>query len=443
MLLFNGQKALQPELLIATFPPVVHPEKNPNHRITESRGSLMRRLSACVLAIAVLSPFAARAQTPAEAMPPPPPPPPPPPAAVVAPPPAAVEVVPVAAPAAPPAKTWKDFLLIEGLVDAYYQYNFTGSNSLVPPSGGRNFDVNSNTFTLNYAKLGIGVNPEPVGLRIDLGYGATGALINAANPADASAEAFLVEQAYATIAPGVTPGLTLDFGKFVTTAGAEVIEANKNWLYSRSLLFFNIPLLHTGIRATYAASKVLILQASVVNGWNGTGIATDVSKDKTYGVSINYTAPTGTNVIATGYFGKGEALFPPPGGTSTASPDTRVVGDLVVAHTVGALALNLNVDYVNDKAAGYDNFIGAALMGHYTVSDNLTATLRAEYLKVSSDLKLFEVTAGVGLPVGGHYEFRLELREDHANVATYDPDVMGNAQDKDQFTGTGAFLAWF
>ena len=38
------------------------------------------------------------------------------------------------------------------------------------------------------------------------------------------------------MAPAPIP-LTLDFGKFYTTAGAEVIEANKNWLYSRSILF--------------------------------------------------------------------------------------------------------------------------------------------------------------------------------------------------------------
>ena len=48
----------------------------------------------------------------------------------------------------------------------------------------RSFDVNANTFTLNYAKVGIGVNPDPVGLRLDLGYGATGSIINAAYPPD-------------------------------------------------------------------------------------------------------------------------------------------------------------------------------------------------------------------------------------------------------------------
>ena len=58
----------------------------------------------------------------------------------------------------------------------------------------------------------------------------------------------MVEQAYGEIAlPG---NLTLDFGKFTTTAGAEVIEANKNWLYSRSFLFNVIPFVHTGVRAT-------------------------------------------------------------------------------------------------------------------------------------------------------------------------------------------------
>ena len=77
---------------------------------------------------------------------------------------------------------------------------------------------------------------------------------------------FLIEQAFGEISlPG---NLTVDFGKFVTTAGAEVIEANKNWLYSRSILFNVIPLVHTGVRAGLKVSDQLSLQASVVNGWN-------------------------------------------------------------------------------------------------------------------------------------------------------------------------------
>ena len=118
-----------------------------------------------------------------------------------------------------------------------------------------------------------------------------------------------MQQAYATFAP--VKGLTIDFGKFVTTAGAEVIEANKNWLYSRSIAFFNIPLLHTGFRAGYKVNDMFSLQASVVNGWNGVGIAPDITGAKTYGASVNVTVPGGLNIIGTTYIGKNEPLTPP------------------------------------------------------------------------------------------------------------------------------------
>jgi hypothetical protein len=404
------------------------------------------RLSACVLAVAVLSPFAARAQTPPPGAPPAAPPPeapPPPPAAVVLTPP---PPPPAAAPAAPPAKTWKDLITVEGLVDTYYMWNFTGTTSLTPPIGVigvRSFDVNSNTFTLNYAKVGIGVNADPVGLRLDLGYGATGALINAAYLPEttgntAQSLAFIAQQAYATIAP--VTNLTLDFGKFVTTAGSEVIEANKNWLYSRSILFFNIPLLHTGVRATYKISDALTLQASVVNGWNGTGIVPDITAAKTFGVSANITVPgVGTNIIATGYFGKGEAVS-----ATAASTDTRLLADLVVAHTIGPLGLNLNFDYVTDKAAGIDGFVGVAVMGHYSISDKVSATARFEYARNGdpTHVKLIEGTVGLGVPLGGRFEFRPEVRVDNASVVNFDI-VAGVPQDKTQVTATGAFLAWF
>jgi Putative beta-barrel porin-2, OmpL-like. bbp2 len=228
------------------------------------------RLRACLLAIAVVVPVRAFAQTPpppADATPPPPPPavvvtpapaPAPPPTVVVAPPAAPAVVV---APAAPSPK-----FVFGGLVDTYYLYNFTlpsGANSLsfAPPIAlpmgpsaavGRAFDTQANSMTLALAKLTMNASLDVVSLQLDLGYGSVGTIIN--NSVDGGSPfvptpiggAFLVEQAFGEISlPG---NLTLDFGKFTTTAGAEVIEANKNWLYSRSLLFNAIPLLHTGLR---------------------------------------------------------------------------------------------------------------------------------------------------------------------------------------------------
>jgi hypothetical protein len=346
--------------------------------------------------------------------------------------------------AAPAAASWKDLITVEGLADAYYQYNFTGGpGSLVGPIGQRNFDLNSNTFTLNYAKVAIGINADPVGLRLDLGYGATGLLINGANPADASSDPFLVQQAYATFAP--VKGLTIDFGKFVTTAGAEVIEANKNWLYSRSIAFFNIPLVHTGLRVNYKVNDMLSLQGSVVNGWNGVGIAPDVTGDKTYGVSANVTLPTGTNIVGTGYFGKNEAFFDTATMMGAVSPDTRILIDLVVAQTMGPLGLNLNFDYIKDEGAGYNDTVAVSLMGRYGINDSVALAARGEYwsnaIPGSDRVSQEEVTVGAAFPMGGRLELRAEVRADFASVDIF-PDKDGNATGN-QVTGTVAALAWF
>ncbi|HET6282210.1 MAG TPA: outer membrane beta-barrel protein [Polyangia bacterium] len=407
------------------------------------------RLPVCAFALALLCPLAALAQpapadpnAPAAApgvppagtpMPPPPPPPmPPAPVVVAAPPPA---------PPAPPAKTWKDLLIVDALVDAYYQVNLTSGDSRTPTASPspviavRSFDTNSNAFTLNYTKIGLGVNPEPVGLRIDIGYGATGLAVNGnGNP-------FLIQQAYATMAAGM---LTLDFGKFMTTAGAEVIEANKNWNYSRSILFFNIPLVHTGVRATLKLSPELIAQVSIVNGWNGQGFEPDINAGKTFGVSINYTVPNGPNIIATGYFGK-----------EFGSSDTRILGDLVVAHTIGDMGLNLNIDYITDKAASIDNWFGLAAMLRKPINDNLVLALRGEYAQNGGDLtkyKLYEGTVTAAIPMAGRYEIRVEARGDFSDQMIFNAQPMmispsgftlGMPDKKQQFTALLAFLAWF
>ena len=95
--------------------------------------------------------------------------------------------------------------------------------------------------------------------------------------------------------------LTLDFGKFYTTAGAEVIQANKNWLYSRSFLFNNIPLVHTGARANLKVNDMLSLQASLVNGWNDDP---DFNAWKTVGFSATITPAPIATIVATTYIGK-------------------------------------------------------------------------------------------------------------------------------------------
>ena len=119
---------------------------------------------------------------------------------------------------------------IGGLVDGYYDYFSTKSDGQY-----RNFDTSHNAFTLNMAELWVAKTPasdSPVGYKIRLNYGpAASNLIAFAEPGGPLVN---VEEAYGSYLAGKAQ---IDFGKFVTNAGAEVIEAKDNWNYSRSLLF--------------------------------------------------------------------------------------------------------------------------------------------------------------------------------------------------------------
>ena len=111
-----------------------------------------------------------------------------------------------------------------------------------------------------------------------------------------------------------------------------------------------------------------------------------------------------------------------------------MLADLVVAQTIGPLGLNLNFDYVTDKDAGIDGFTGVAVMAHYSVSDKLTASARFEYARNGdpTHVKLIEGTFGLGVPLGGRFEFRPEVRVDNASQPNFDPlDAGGTAPGQD------------
>ncbi|HVV15563.1 MAG TPA: outer membrane beta-barrel protein [Polyangia bacterium] len=414
------------------------------------------RLRACTFALAAVLPLRAFAQTPppppaatdvppAAAMPPaekpvaePPAVPPSAPAVMATP---SVPVPPPAAPAAPaPKLTWG------GLVDTYYLFNFTrnGANTLLAPGiaapmgvvlPNRVFDNSSNSFELALAKVSLNAAMDVVSFQLDMGYGTDGTVINGGSAA--SGPSFLLEQAFGTIT--LPANLTLDFGKFVTTAGAEVIEANKNWLYSRSFLFGVIPFVHTGVRANLKVSDQLTLQASLVNNWGGTSTP-DNNAWKTIGLSASITASPMVSAVITAYFGK-EAT---QGMMASTPGDLRVLIDAVGAFTINdKFGLNLNIDYIkayDDVAADY--MIGAALMGRYVVSDHLYLAARGEFLSTHIDAAshtttVEEGTVMVGLPVGKNFELRPEIRADFSGDAVYT-----NGK-KNEFTAEAAALTFF
>jgi hypothetical protein len=273
---------------------------------------LWQPAAAATLAIA----FAAGAQTPAT----------PAPAATPAATPAAD--TPAAAPAAPAAPTWSVGPMdLSGFIDGYYSFNV---NQPTDANNGQqndlyNFNDKTDQFNLSAAKLTLNHDPDPVGAHIDFIYGRTNDLINAAPTNSSSADQLnYVEQAFMSLKPPKAKGFELDFGKFVTSAGAEVIEAKDNWNYSRSLLFVNaIPYWHFGARTSLPVSKTDTIGFQLVNGWNNvsknqgglTGGLTNALVKPKYSWFVNYYVGPENNNTAYGLRSliDSTVLLTPPG----------------------------------------------------------------------------------------------------------------------------------
>ena len=128
---------------------------------------------------------------------------------------------------------------VGGLVDGYYQWYSTKQNGLY-----RAFDQSHNAFTVSIAEVTAKAPAadSPIGYKIRMNFGEASHVYTPAADTDYK----YIEEAYGRLMAGKA---TIDFGKFVTNAGAEVVEAKDNWNYTRSLLFqLTIPVYHAGIR---------------------------------------------------------------------------------------------------------------------------------------------------------------------------------------------------
>ena len=154
-------------------------------------------------------------------------------------------------PAATPAPTGLAGLLgpttLSGFVDVYYGYN--SNQPIGRTSAFRNFDINSGQFGLNMIELVADKAPDAtasrVGYHVALGFGqamnwyqsiSPPSLDSSFRPTESNFDQYLKEGYLEYLAP-VGKGLQINVGKFVTPAGAEVIETKDNWNYSRGLLF--------------------------------------------------------------------------------------------------------------------------------------------------------------------------------------------------------------
>jgi hypothetical protein len=357
--------------------------------------------------------------------------------AAAAPAPAAAAAAVPAAPAAPAAPTGLAGLLgpttLSGFVDVYYGYN--ANQPSIRQNQLRNFDINSGQFGLNMIELIADKATDPtsrVGYHVSLGFGQAMNLVNSTEVGPGAVpgtsisnfDQYLKEGYLEYMAP-VGKGLKIDVGKFVTNAGAEVIESKDNWNYSRGLLFaFAIPYFHFGTRATYTFSDKVSLGTWIVNGWNN---SIDNNTGKTTGFTLTLNPTKKFSVIENYYVG--------PEHNNYNGAFRHLLDTVITYNPTAKLSLMANYDY------GHDHFVAAAvppfvvgpravwsgLAGYvkYAPNDKYAIALRGEYFDDNQGFatgtaqELSEYTITFQRMLAGKLMSRLEFRRDTSDTPTF------------------------
>jgi len=326
-------------------------------------------------------------------------------------------------------------LSLSGLLDGYYSFGLnhpgSGINQL------RNFDVRANQFGLNMGKLTAEYARGPFATRFDVGGGRAFDMMNGSD----TAPRFLrnVEQAFASFTPPRARGFKLDFGKFVTSAGAEVIETNMNWNYSRSLLFsLGIPYYHFGLRTAMPLTKHFSAGLQVANGWNNVD-------DNNSGKTIGFTGTVTVNRITwthNYYFGPEKA---------DTNRGFRHLYDTTVLVAVNRFtSFYINYDYGLDRRleGGSDHWMGIAGAARFILTPKIALAPRLEWFNDANGFSTGTAQRIKEVTLTGEYLFipgvigRLEYRRDWSNVPFFQRGSIPDAS-KNQTTLLGGLILSF
>ena len=403
-----------------------------------------RHISIGLFAFLLLAPTVARAHAqdsvPAATTPPPSAPP----AATATPAaPAAAPSLTISAPAAAPEPAFlsKSYISVSGILDGYY--NFDANHPDDGDTQLRNFDIRANTVSLTEAKIVLAHDPAPFGIRADVGFGSALDVMHPSNPSGTGLK--YVEQMFVSLKPTKWKGFQADFGQFVTSAGAEVIESADNWNYSRSLLFaLAIPYYHFGLRTSMPVTSTITAGVQVVQGWNN---IFDNNSGKTIGI---------TAVQAKKYYTLSGNYYVGPENNNTDHGYRNLIDSTLLLTPTAKFNAYINYDYGQNRNANATNtgigslehWQGIAGAAHLQATSKITATVRAEYFSdpngFSTGLvqKLNEVTLTGDYLVHTGILVRAEYRHDDSNqqyFVQHDNPTLA----KDQSTFELSLIAFF
>ena len=314
----------------------------------------------------------------------------------------------------------KDTLGLSIYLQGGYNFNFRNPDSGTNEQ--RIFDQKANSFLIDLAQIQF-LKDAPVGglgYKLKVSLGETAKFIHSAGLGGPNDVVDLTEAYINYVAP-LGSGIKLQFGKFVTYHGAEVIEARDDFNYSRSFLFnYAIPFTHTGFMAGYTFSKAFSANVYVVNGWD---VTNDNNKGKTFGTSFVVT-PVEPFSMNFGF------MYGPE--QSHHSTNYRFLFDWVgTFKATKNLTFVVNTDYASEEqdplnGGRNSRWFGVAGYAKYDFTDWFSTTIRAEYfddkdgVRTGIAQKVKEITITPEFKIVKNLLLRPEYRHDWSNKDGFD-----------------------
>ena len=314
----------------------------------------------------------------------------------------------------------KDYLGLSIYLQGGYTFNFRNPDS--GTNRQRIFDQDANSFLLDLAQIQF-AREAPlggVGYKLKLSFGETAKYIHSTGLGDPG-DAFDLTEAYVNYVAPLGSGLKVQFGKFATYHGAEVIEARDNFNYSRSFLFnYGIPFTHTGFLVGYTFSKALTTNLYLVNGWD---TFNDNNKGKTFGTSFVVTPIEPLSMNFNFMYGPEQ---------SDNSSHYRFLADWVgTFKATKNLTFTINADYANEEKDPFNGgknsrWYGIAGYAKYDFTDWLSASIRAEYFGDTNGVRTGIAQSLKGITFTPEFRIlknllvRPEYRHDWSNKDAFD-----------------------
>jgi len=336
----------------------------------------------------------------------------------------------------------KDYLGLSIYLQGGYTFNFRNPDS--DTNEQRIFDQKANSFLIDLAEIQFAKDAPVGGLgyKLKVSFGETAKFIHSAGLGGPN-DVVDLTQAYVNYVAPLGSGLKLQFGKFVTYHGAEVIEARDDFNYSRSFLFnYAIPFTHTGFMAGYTFSKAFSANIYVVNGWD---VTEDNNKGKTFGTSFVVTPVEPFSMNFNFMYGPEQ---------SHNSTNYRFLFDWVgTLKATKNLTFVLNTDCATeeqDPLNGGRNaqWYGVAGYAKYDFTDWFSTSIRAEYFDDKEGVRtgiaqqLKEITITPEFRVVKNLIVRPEYRHDWSNRDGFDSEH-GTFNKKSQDTvAFGIMYTW-